>query len=199
MSCGADSIFAQPNTLTGSIGVFSIVANMKKFFGNKLGLTFDGVKTGAYSDLGSAARPLNEVEKKYMQSGVDSIYQTFLTRVSDGRKMSVPMVDSIAQGRVWTGSRAIGLGLVDKLGGLQDAINCAARMTKLKEYRIKEYPEPMGWWEKLFGGYQNTAKAKAIQEEVGVQGFQIYTSLKQLKQFTGSSQARMPFEMNWDF
>jgi len=199
MSCGADSIFAQPNTLTGSIGVFSIVPNMKKFFGDKLGLTFDGVKTGAYADMATVARPLNDVEKRYMQSGVDSIYQTFLTRVAGGRKMSVPMVDSIAQGRVWTGSRAIGLGLVDKLGGLQDAINCAARMAKLKEYRIKEFPEPMSWWEKLFGGYKNTAKANAIKEELGVQGFQIYTSLKKLKQLTGASQARMPFEMDWDF
>ena len=199
MSCGADSIFSQPNTLTGSIGVFSLVPNMKKFFGNKLGLTFDGVKTGTYADMATVSRPLNEVEKRYMQTGVDSIYQTFLTRVADGRKMSVPMVDSIAQGRVWTGSRALGLGLVDRMGGLQDAIDCAARMSHLKEYRIREYPEPMGWWEKLFGGYKNTAKSAAVKEELGEQGFKIYTSLKKLKEFTGSSQARLPFEMDYNF
>jgi len=199
MSCGADSIFAQPNTLTGSIGVFSIVPNMKKFFGNKLGLTFDGVKTGAYADMNTATRPLNEVEKQYMQSGVDSIYLTFLDRVADGRRMQLAAVDSIAQGRIWTGSRALGLGLVDRLGGLQDAIDCAARMAKLNEYRIREFPEPMNWWERVFGGYKNTAKTKAVKEELGEQGFKIYTSLKNLRQFTGHSQARVPFEMEYDF
>ena len=89
--------------------------------------------------------------------------------------------------------------MVDRLGGLQDAIDCAARMSKLKEYRIREYPEPMGWWEKLFGGYKNTAKSAAVKEEVGEQGFKIYTSLKKLKQFTGNSQARLPFEMDYNF
>ncbi len=198
MSCGADSIFTQPSTLTGSIGVFSIVFNMKKFLGNKLGLTFDGVKTAEHADM-ATINPLNETEKRFMQSGVDSIYQTFLTRVSAGRKISVAMVDTIAQGRVWTGSRAIGLGLVDKLGGLQDAINCAARMAKLKEYRLKEYPEPMSFWEKLFGGYKNTAKMQAMKEEMGVQGFQVYTSMKKLKQVTAGCQAKLPFEMSFEF
>jgi protease-4 len=108
-------------------------------------------------------------------------------------------VDSIAQGRVWTGSRALGLGLVDRLGGLQDAIDCAARMAKLKEYRIREFPEPMSWWERIFGGYKNTAKTTAVKEELGEQGFKIYTSLKKLQQFTGHSQARVPFEMEYDF
>ena len=199
MSCGADSIFAQPNTLTGSIGVFSLVLNMKKFLGNKLGLTFDGVKTAAHADMATSVNPMNETEKRFMQNGVDSIYKTFLTRVANGRKMSVAMVDTIAQGRIWTGSRAIGLGLVDKLGGLQDAIDCAARMAKLKDYRIKEYPEPMSWWEKLFGGYKNTAKTQAIQEEMGEQGFRIYTSMKKLKAITAGSQARMPFEVSFEF
>jgi protease-4 len=199
MSCGADSIFAEPSTLTGSIGVFSIVANMQKFFNNKLGITFDGVKTADYADMTTSVRPLNETEKRFMQTDIDSIYHTFLQRVSDGRRISVPLVDSIAQGRVWTGSRAIDLGLVDKLGGLQDAINCAAGMAKLNEYRIKEYPEPMGLWEKLFGGYKNTVRSQAVKEEMGEQGFQVYTALKNLKQLTGSSQARLPFEMTLGF
>ncbi|MBS1564720.1 MAG: signal peptide peptidase SppA [Bacteroidetes bacterium] len=199
MSCGADSIFAQPNTLTGSIGVFSIVPNMKKFFSNKLGVTFDGVRTGDYADMNTVSRPLNEVEKHYMQSSIDSIYQTFLTRVSDGRRLPVAAVDSIAQGRVWTGSRAIGLGLVDRLGGLQDAIDCAARMSGTAKYRIREYPEPMGFWERIFGSYKNTARTKAVKEELGEQGFQIYTSLKRLQQLTKTSQARLPFEMSYGF
>ncbi|HEY4149808.1 MAG TPA: signal peptide peptidase SppA, partial [Chitinophagaceae bacterium] len=199
MSCGADSIFSQPSTLTGSIGVFSIVFNMKKFFGDKLGLTFDGVKTAAHADMATSVNPMNEAEKRFMQSGVDSTYQTFLARVSEGRRIRTALVDSIAQGRVWTGLRAINLGLVDKLGGLQDAVNCAAGMAKLKEYRIKEYPEPMGWWEKLFGGYKNTAKLQAAKEEMGEQGFQLYTSMKKLQQLAAGRQARLPFDMNLDF
>lgn len=195
MSCGADSIFAQPNTLTGSIGVFSIIPNMKKFFNNKLGVTFDGVKTAEYADMATATRPLTDAEKRFFQNDVDSIYHTFLTRVSEGRHMNILLVDSIAQGRVWTGTRAINLGLVDKLGGLQDAIDCAARMAKLKEYRIKEYPEPLSWWDKLFGGYQKNAKMKAMKQEMGEDGYSIYTSLKRIKQSLGRHQARMPFDL----
>jgi len=109
------------------------------------------------------------------------------------------VVDSIAQGRIWAGSRAIGLGLADRLGGLEDAISCAARMAKLKEYRLKEYPEPMSWWERLFGGYSSTTKTKAIKEEVGEEGFQIFTSLKKIRGYAGSCQARLPFEMSFEF
>jgi protease IV len=91
--------------------------------------------------------------------------------------------------------RAIQLGLVDKTGGLQDAIDCAARMAKVKEYSLKEYPEPQGWLETLFSGYKKNAKIKAVKEEMGEEGFNIYTSLKKIKKLVGSSQARLPFEM----
>ncbi len=199
MSCGADSIFAQPNTLTGSIGVFSILPNMKKFFNNKLGITFDGVKTGSYADMQTASRPLSDMEKKFFQDDVDSIYKTFLSRVSEGRSLAVAAVDSIAQGRVWTGTRAVDLKLVDKIGGLQDAIDCAARMAKLKDYRIREYPEPVSWWESLFSSYKRNTKAAALKEEFGEQAMGIYSSLKKVKAITGSNQARLPFEMSLDF
>jgi protease-4 len=195
MSCGADSIFAQPNTLTGSIGVFSIVPNMKKFFNDKLGVTFDGVKTGQYADMSTTNRPLSNMEKKFFQDDIDSIYHTFLTRVSVGRKINIALVDSIAQGRVWTGSRAIQLGLADKLGGLQDAVNCAAGMAKLKEYRLQEYPEPVNWWETLISGYKRNAKTQMLKEELGENGFGMYNSLKRATQLVGNSQARLPFEM----
>ncbi len=199
MSCGADSIFAQPNTLTGSIGVFSILPNMKKFFNNKLGITFDGVKTGTYADMQTASRPLSDMEKKFFQDDVDSIYKTFLGRVSEGRNIAVAAVDSIAQGRVWTGTRAVDLKLVDKIGGLQDAIDCAARMAKLKDYRVREYPEPVSWWESLFSSYKRNTKAAALKEEFGEQAMGIYSSLKKVKTITGSNQARLPFEMSLDF
>ena len=195
MSCGADSIFTQSNTLTGSIGVFSILPNMQKFFNEKLGISFDGVKTSPYADAPTASRPLNETEKKFLQNDVDSIYNTFIHRVAAGRRINVALVDSIGQGRVWTGSRGIDLGLADKLGGLQDAIDCAARMAKTKEFKLKEYPEPLSWWESLFGGYKKTIQAKALREELGEEGVNMYNAAKRVKQSVGSTQARLPFEI----
>ena len=195
MSCGADSIFTESNTLTGSIGVFSIVPNLKKFFNDKLGVTFDGVKTSPYADMPTASRPLTEMEKKFLQNDVDSIYYTFVHRVSAGRRIAAALVDSIGQGRVWTGSRGIELGLADKLGSLQDAINCAAGMAKLKEYRLKEYPEPLSWLETLLGGYKKSIQAKAMKEELGEQGMNMYNSIKKIKESVGTTQARMPFEV----
>ncbi|MEP7278053.1 MAG: signal peptide peptidase SppA [Bacteroidota bacterium] len=195
MSCGADSIFTQANTLTGSIGVFSIVPNLQHFFNDKLGITFDGIKTGPYADMPTASRPLNDMEKRFLQNDVDSIYNTFLHRVSAGRRIAVALVDSIGQGRVWTGTRSIGLGLADKTGGLQDAIDCAARMAKLKEFRLKEYPEPLSWWETIFGGYKKAMKIKAMKEELGEQGWNVYNAIKQVKQSVGSTQTRMPFQV----
>jgi len=195
MSCGADSIFTESNTLTGSIGVFSIVPNLKKFFNDKLGVTFDGVKTSPYADMPTASRPLTEMEKKFLQNDVDSIYYTFVHRVSAGRRIAAALVDSIGQGRVWTGSRGIELGLADKLGSLQDAINCAAGMAKLKENRLKEYSEPLSWLETLLGGYKKSIQAKAMKEELGEQGTNMYNSIKKIKESVGTTQARMPFEI----
>lgn len=195
MSCGADSIFTEANTLTGSIGVFSIIPNLQKFFNDKLGVTFDGVKTSPYADMPTSSRPLTDIEKRFLQNDVDSIYNTFLHRVSEGRRIDVALVDSIGQGRVWTGTRGIQLGLADKLGSLQDAIDCAARVAKVKEYRLKEYPEPQSWWENLVGGFKKSIQAKAMKEELGEQGVSIYNNIKKIKQSVGSTQMRMPFEL----
>lgn len=199
MSCMADSIFAQENTLTGSIGVFSVLPNMKNFFNNKLGITFDGVKTAQYADMMTIDRPLNDAEKRFLQNDVDSIYQTFLTRVSNGRKLNRVHVDSIAQGRVWTGAKGKELGLVDRIGGLQDAINCAARMAKLKDYRTKEFPEPESFLKQIFGNYTQNTRSNILQQELGSEGMEIYTSYKKIKQVVGASQARLPFEWRMNF
>ena len=197
ISCGGDSIFAEPNTITGSIGVFTIIPNAESFFSNKLGITFDGVKTADHADALTAVHPLTDVEKGFIQSDVDTIYQTFLSRVAAGRKMQVAQVDSIAQGRVWTGERALQIGLVDKLGNLQDAVDCAARLAKLQDYRLREYPEPESIFERFFGNSRKAeeAKLKAIKEEVGEEGFSIYTTLRRIKQSMGKAQASMPFEL----
>jgi protease IV len=139
IACAADSIYAQPNTITGSIGVFGIIPNMKNFFNNKLGITFDGVKTGQFADLGTVSRPLTDGERLIIQNQVNQIYVGFTKKVANGRKKSQAYIDSIGQGRVWSGTEALGNGLVDKLGNINDAIASAARKAKLKDYKIVEY------------------------------------------------------------
>ena len=197
IACGADSIFADANTITGSIGVFSVIPNAEKFLKNKVGITFDRVKTGQYADAPSATRALTITEQRFLQAGVDSVYFTFTSRVATGRQKSVAYIDSIAQGRVWTGADAIKVGLVDKIGTLNDALASAAKMAKLKGYSIKSYPESRSFIEEFFEGYKNEVKTKAIQQEIGIEQWQVLQQLKSIKQIMGQPQARLPiFELN---
>jgi protease-4 len=190
-------VFADETTITGSIGVFSVLANMKDFFNNKLGITFDGVKTAPYADLGSISRPLTDPERNFMQASVDTIYNLFKTRVANGRKKDVVYVDSIAQGRVWIGKRAIGVGLVDRTGSLQDAVDCAARMAKVSSYRTREYPEQKTWLEELTDqSYSAQSQQKALIKEIGQQQFNLLQKAKQLSEIINIPQARLPFEIN---
>ena len=160
-----------------------------------MGITFDGVKTAPDADEQSISKPLTPMQKRYFQAEVDSIYAGFLQRVATGRNKSVSYVDSIAQGRVWTGTKALELGLVDKLGGLQDAVDCAARLAKTSNYRLKEYPEPKGFLDILLGGYKKSFGTSAIKEELGDKTYRTLITLKDLQLFKGSPQARMPFEL----
>jgi protease-4 len=196
ISCNADSVFADANTITGSIGVFSILPNFQSFFKNKLGISFDGVKTGPYADLGNSTRPLTEAEKRFMQSGVDTIYHTFKSRVADGRKKDIVYVDSIAQGRVWTGSRAISVGLVDRIGTMQDAVNCVVGMAKLKSYIIKEFPQKKNILEQILENYKKTVKVNLIKEEIGVKEYGMLQQVKQVKNMIGEPQSRLPFMLD---
>jgi protease-4 len=192
MGCGADSIFASRNTITGSIGVFGILPNMQSFFNNKLGITFDGVKTAPFADMGAVYRPVTEKERFLIQASVDRIYSQFLQRVAQGRKRDTGYINSIAQGRVWSGEDAVPLGLVDKVGSLQDAIDCAARMIKSKSYRLREYPQRESWINQLFA--KSTPSPQAlIKNEIGAENFQIYEQLLKVKELCGTAQARLPF------
>lgn len=193
IACNADSVFANANSITGSIGVFSVLPNMEPFFRNKLGITFDGVKTAPHADLGSISRPLTEPEKRLVQAAVDSIYGVFKTRVADGRKKSVVYIDSIAQGRVWTGSDGVKTGLVDRIGTLQDAMDCAARMARLKEYRVKEYPEKKNFLEQLMNNYRKSVSKDLLKNEIGVEQTEWLRMYRQVKQMTGEPQMRLPF------
>jgi protease IV len=193
ISCGADSIFSNPNTITGSIGVFGVIPNMGGFFKNKLGITFDAVKTAPYADGPNIYRPMNEAEKQIAQNGVNRIYMQFKTRVATGRKKDVNYIDSIAQGRVWSGNDGLRLGLVDRMGSLQDAINCAARMAKVSSYGLKEYPESRSWLDNLIHK-QKSEPAAMMREQLGEEQYKIYTEMIRLKEMTNSTQARVPFQ-----
>ena len=192
IACGADSIFANAGTITGSIGVFSVIPNVKGLMNNKLGISFDGVKTGQYADMPSTTRPLNATEQRFMQAGVDSIYHAFKSRVAIGRKKSIEYIDSIAQGRVWIGADAIKIGLVDRIGTLDDAIASAAKMAKLKGYGIKAYPETKSFIESFMEEYKETAKVKAIKEELGGTQFELFKEIKSIQQMMGAPQTRLP-------
>ena len=195
LSCPADSIFALPGAITGSIGVFIVVPNFQDFFKNKLGVTFDGVKTAPEADPITVTRPLTPTQRLYMQNEVDSTYLTFKTRVADGRGKTVEYVDSIGQGRVWSGTKGLQLGLVDRIGNIQDAIDCAARMAKTHDYRLKEYPEPKGFLDQLLGNYKRSISLKAMKEEMGEDGYRTYTTIKKVKASIGITQTKLPFDL----
>ena len=195
LSCNADSIFALPGTITGSIGVFAIVPNLEGFFKNKLGITWDVVKTAPEGDLMTVTRPLTPVERTLIQNDIDTIYRDFKTRVADGRKKPMDYIDSIAQGRVWSGTTGQKLGLVDRIGNLQDAIDCAARMAKTKDYRLVEYPEPKGFLERLLGGYKRSVSVKSMKDELGEDGYRMYQTIKKVKSMAGKTETRLPFDL----
>lgn len=194
ISCGADSIFADAGTITGSIGVFTMIPNLQSFFKDKLGITFDGVKTAEHADMMTVTRPLSPVERQFLQNNVDTTYYTFKQRVATGRNKSIAYVDSIAQGRVWTGARGIPVGIVDRIGTLQDAIAAAAKMAKASSYYTREYPEPKGWLEQLLENVSNPSiKEDKIEEQLGKKSYQLLLQLKNVQSMMGTPQAKLPF------
>ncbi len=196
MACAADSIFAQPNTITGSIGVFGVLPNLQKFFNNKLGVTFDEVHTSPDANIMSVTRPLSPGQRKAIQDGVDTTYMQFKSRVAEGRNRTVIYIDSIAQGRVWSGSRAVALGLVDRIGGIGDAVIAAAAKAKLKDYRLTEYPEKPDIIDYFLKRKAESSKDALIKEELGAEGYKTYSTIRNLKTFIGKVQARIPFEIS---
>lgn len=191
IACSADKIFANANTITGSIGVFGIVPNTQKFLDNKIGITVDRYETNPHADIYSGVKALDEKELSTMQNMVDDIYDDFLKRVALGRKMEPAQVDSIGQGRVWSGEDAKNLGLVDEIGDLDDAVKAAASMAGLTEYTIKELPlmlDPLQEAIKAFTGGKETSVLTTVGEELGIP----LEKLVELRKMKGI-QARMPF------
>lgn len=196
ISCAADSIFAQPNTITGSIGVFGVLMNAKKMVNNKLGIMIDTVKTNRFADLGSPFRPLTELERNIIQQGVNDIYTDFITKVAEGRGMKVADVDSIGQGRVWSGEDALEIGLVDKLGGIKDAIACAARMAESESYRVLEYPEKKEPFEQMMEDLTGKGEEALLKRRLG-NYYEYVKDVETLMNMEGV-QARLPYQIYID-
>jgi protease-4 len=194
IACGADKIYAQPNTITGSIGVFGIVPYTGDMFKNKLGITFDHVTTNDHAVL-STNRKLTEMELLIFQEGVDDIYDDFISKVAEGRGLTKADVDSIGQGRVWAGTDAIKIGLVDEFGGIYDAIFFAAEKAGMakKDIKIKFYPEQEedALFE-LLDNLENMDKVAFARNGLEAQMIEIYDYLKTVGT-TNSIQARLPY------
>lgn len=190
----ADTIVAQPNTITGSIGIFGILFNVQELINDKLGVTTDVVSTGELSDFGNMARPLTEVERTIIQSSVEDGYETFISRVAEGRGMHPDSVRKVASGRVWTGTQAKARGLVDVLGGLDTAVGIAAAKIKAgDDYRVVYYPEKKQWFEELILTFSDQVQTRMLQSQLG-EHYPFYQKIQGLKHYQGV-QVRMPQEV----
>ena len=203
IAVAADTIVAESTTLTGSIGVFALLLNISGFLEGKIGLTHDAVKTGPYADMFTGLRPLSEHERKILADGVDRVYDRFTVLVAEGRAMPVSEVHDVAQGRIWAGSDALQVGLVDTLGGLHDATRIAAEMAGLDEgeYRIRTYPAPRGLLEQL--GELVEATAAAVIDYIPVGGAPEWFAaqgrlLRAMDEMNGTVQARLPVTVSVD-
>ena len=195
MSCATDYIFAEPTTITGSIGIFGMVPDVSGLMTEKLGLHFDVVKTHPTSDFGATGRSFNAQESAALQHRIEKGYDTFLTRVADGRKMKKEDVNVIAQGRVWTGEQALGIKLVDALGGFDDAVKKAAELAKLKSTpKTVSYPEPKSWVEQLKSASKSSYYENKLQSILGV----YYKPMMFVANFDQKDmlQARIPYIIN---
>lgn len=194
IACAADTIVCEPNTITGSIGVFGLLFNAQKLLNNKLGLTFDTVKTGRFAGIGTPTRPLTPEERNIVQEEVERIYDTFITHVADGRNISKAEVDSIGQGRVWSGIDAKRLGLVDVLGGINTAIEIAAKKAKLDNYRTISLPEGEDVLKKLLEDFSDDVSSGMAVKNFGT-AYDYYSQVHSLLNQQGVM-ARMPFDIN---
>lgn len=198
IAVGADKIFAEPTTVTGSIGVFGTVPNMAELAG-EIGINAEQVGTNKNSVEYSFFEPMTDDFRNLVQESIESTYDTFLQRVSQGRNISMAAADSLAQGRVWSGVDAKRLGLIDELGNLEDAIAEAAKMVELTEYSIKKFPRYKSGLERFIedlGGARAKVKQDFIEDEIGAEAYSILKQVKSVMQQQGV-QARMPFILDF--
>lgn len=195
MAMGCDTIVAQAHTITGSIGVFSVLYDASGFLNNKIGITSEEVKTGEIGQLITVNRPLTEVEKSIWQKRTEEVYDTFTSKAAEGRKMSVENIKKVASGRVWTGTQAKERGLVDVIGNFEDAVNIAAAAAGVKDdFRVRIYPQyKPSVLEQILSQIEDESETQALKEQLGAQ-YYIYQQWQHVRSYQGT-QARMPFEM----
>ncbi|MEA3478358.1 MAG: signal peptide peptidase SppA [Bacteroidota bacterium] len=192
ISCGADKIIADPYTITGSIGVLAMIPNMQKLFNNKLGITFDNVKTNDNAGFLSISSPMTPYQQTVLEKAIDDIYQKFLAKVAAGRNMTTGQVHEIAQGRIWSGTDAHEIGLIDEIGGLERALELAAEMAEIEDYRIKELPLQKDPIEQIFEDLMGNSRIDSyMKQELG----EYYTYYQYLQTINKGNviQARLPF------
>jgi len=194
ISAPADTIVAQPNTITGSIGIFGLWFNMEGLLKNKLGITTDVVTTGEYSDFMNPTRQISPIEKGFVQTQVEEGYDIFISRVAEGRGMTREQVLEVASGRVWSGIQAQRIGLVDVLGGLDDAINIAAAKAGVSDnFRIAYFPEQKSFFERIISELSRDVQAKYMQFKLGHQ-YYIFQQIEKVKQYEGIM-VRLPYDI----
>ena len=192
IACASDKIYASPNTITGSIGVFGLLMSFEELYTDKIGLTFDQVKTNKFADLGSVNRPLTQEEYDIIQKGVVDVYNTFTSKVAEGRDMSQENVDDIGQGRVWSGTNAMDINLIDEYGGLEAAVAGAAELAELEDYRIYELPEQKDPFQELLEQLEEDMQTSWMKHQLGDQ-YKYYKTIQDIKHLKGV-QARMPYQ-----
>lgn len=198
ISCNANTIFAEPSTITGSIGVFGLLPNLNEV-GKNIGINAEQVKTHKNASGYSVFEPLDENFKGVVLESIEDVYSTFLKRVADGRKMTTEQVDAIAQGRIWTGTDAVKNGLVDKIGGLNDAIKHAATLAKIKDFRTENYPEYETNFEDLLASMSGISifktKEDLLKEQIGTEAYLLLEKIQKAQKMKGV-QALMPYELD---
>ena len=193
IACMADKIVAEPNTITGSIGIFGVIPNISGL-NKKIGVTYDGVKTNKLSDAISVNRAFTPEERDLMQNYVNRGYELFVKRCAEGRKMTIVQIKAIAEGRVWTGEDALKIGLVDRIGGLKDAIKMAVNRAKLKTYNVSEYPVKESFETKFMKSFTEDMETRFVKAQLGEQ-YNLYKQVKNLDKINGI-QARLPYDLN---
>ena len=194
MAMACNKIVAQPTTITGSIGVFGLIFNIKNTLTNKFGINVDGYHTGKFSDVGSATREMTDYERNIIQKEVEFTYEAFLKKAAEGRHVPIAQIRKVAGGRIWTGSQAKAIGLIDNLGGLQEAITLAANSAKLgTDYSVTYIPETKNWLESLFEENNGDTQSKIMASELG-ELYPYFRTLQKINTMKGV-QARVPFEL----
>jgi protease IV len=193
IACGARKILAEPTTLTGSIGVWAAIPNMQGLLNKKLGITFDNAMTNKNSDFISVNKPLSPYQTAVLQMEIENIYDVFVTHVSDGRKMDKAAVDSIGQGRIWSGTDAKAIGLVDEMGGMTRAIKVAAELAGTKDYRVLALPEKKDPFQQIMEEFFGSGIRTSLKKELG-DDYKYYEFLREVRGIRGI-QARLPFEI----